>query len=416
MIGNEAGTAIQASCKAVSIVVAIPVCNERRHILACLQALADQRDLAAGSLGVLLFFNNCTDGTERLIADAAFPLPLRVLVVDSPEASAGWARRHAMEAAASWLDENRIVDGVLLTTDADSRVPSDWIARNLAALDNGADAVAGRLALDAEDDAQLPHALHARGALESRYEALLVEITALLDPTPGNPWPHHWCRSGASLATRLPTYRTIGGMPDIATGEDRAFVEAVLAHDLVVRHDPDIVVVTSGRLEGRAKGGVADTIRLRCELPESLCDDRLERVNRVVARALLRRRLRRLHTTKSVASLERWARALSLDKVTSRRLANETSFARLHAAFEALSPRLACSPLRPRALPLQIRLAELVASVLRSVDRFRLGPSARRAPAQARSAALERAPATSGSQIAMPSSVPSQAGMNVGQH
>ena len=135
----------------------------------------------------------------------------------------------------------------------------------------------------------------ARGNLEARYEALLIEITAFLDPSPGNPWPHHWCRSGASLAARLSTYRRIGGMPAIPLGEDRAFVEAMLAHDLVVRHDPNLVVVTSGRLQGRAKGGVADTIRLRCDLPDSLCDDRLERLERVVARSMLRRRLRRLH-------------------------------------------------------------------------------------------------------------------------
>ena len=80
-------------------------------------------------------------------------------------------------------------------------------------------------------------------------------------------------------------------MPAIPLGEDRAFVEAMLAHDLVVRHDPNLVVVTSGRLQGRAKGGVADTIRLRCDLPDSLCDDRLERLERVVARSMLRRRL-----------------------------------------------------------------------------------------------------------------------------
>ena len=192
------------------------------------------------------------------------------------------------------------------------------------------------------------------------------------------------------MATRLSTYRTIGGMPDIATGEDRAFAEAVLAHDLVVRHDPDIVVVTSGRLEGRAKGGVADTIRLRCDLPESLCDDRLERIHRVVARALLRRRLRHLHARGRVSSLERWVRALSLDEVTSRRLANETSFGRLHAALEALSPRLAFSPLRPSALQLQIRLAKIVVHVVRLVDGFGLGLSTRTPRAQHRLSASDR--------------------------
>ena len=322
------------SRNAVSTVVAIPVRNERQHILACLRALDGQCGLAADSFGALLFLNNCTDDTEKLIATARLRLPLRVVVRDSADASAGWARRCAIEAAAEWLDENPVVDGVLLTTDADSRVAPDWVVRNVAALDAGADAVAGRLSLDAEDEALLPPSLRVRGDLEAQYEALLIEITACLDPLPGNPWPHHWCRSGASLATRLSTYLRIGGMPDIPLGEDRAFVEAMLAHDLVVRHDPNLVVVTSGRLQGRAEGGVADTIRLRCDLPDSLCDDRLERLERVVARSMLRRRLRCLHGRGCRAGLERWARALALDAESARRIAEEPGFGRMHAILK----------------------------------------------------------------------------------
>ena len=84
--------------------MAIPVRNERQHILACLRALDGQRGLAAGSFGALLFLNNCTDDTEELVATARLRLPLRVVVGDSADASAGWARRCAMEAAAEWLD------------------------------------------------------------------------------------------------------------------------------------------------------------------------------------------------------------------------------------------------------------------------------------------------------------------------
>ncbi len=348
-------------------VVAIPVCNEQLHIEACLASLDRQVGLLAGCLGVVLLLNNCTDRTAELIAAAAPTLSctLRVVVRDDPAASAGWARRLAMDTAADWLDEAGS-DGVLLTTDADSRVPPDWVARNLAAISAGADAVAGRLALDPIDSALLPAALHARGALEGEYELLLTEIAARLDPAPGNAWPTHWCRSGASLATRLSTYREIGGMPDIPCGEDRAFVEAVLAHDRVVRHDPDLVVVTSGRLLGRAKGGVADTIRLRCDAPDSFCDDRLERLERVVARALLRRRLRRLHAAGRRTAIRRWVRAFSVDTATALRLAALPAFGAIYAALETASPRLSYRPLRPAGLPRQIRRARLLVAVLRS--------------------------------------------------
>ena len=357
-----------ASGTGASAIVAIPVCNERNHIAACLHALDEQRDIASGSLGILLFLNNCTDRTEDVVAAVAPTLAcsLRAVVCDHPDASAGWARRRAMEAADEWLAAEGRDEGVLLTTDADSRVPPDWLARNLAALDAGADAVAGRLALDPTDAAALPPALHSRGALEAEYEALLTEIAARLDPAPGNPWPTHWCRSGASLATRLSTYREIGGMPDLPCGEDRAFVDAMLAHDRIVRHDPDLVVVTSGRLTGRAKGGVADTIRMRCDAPDSLCDDRLESLGRVVARALLRRHLRRLHARSQGVALCRRARALGINAASARRMAGLAAFGAMHVALETASPRLGYRPLRPAALPRQIRRAGLLAAVLRA--------------------------------------------------
>ena len=369
----------------VGAVVAIPVCNESQHIAACLRALDEQVGVPAASFGVLLFLNNCTDGTEDIVASTAPLLScrLRVIVCNSPDASAGWARRRAMEAAADWLEESSRDDGVLLTTDADSCVPRDWLARNFAALDAGADAVAGRLALEPADAAALPEVLHARGALEAEYEALLVEIVARLDPAPGNPWPTHWCRSGASLAARLSTYRAIGGMPDIPCGEDRAFVEAMLAHDRVVRHDPGLVVVTSGRLLGRAKGGVADTIRLRCDAPDTPCDDRLERLERVVARALLRRHLRRLHAAGYRNSLRLWARALSVEASTASDLAGLPAFGAFHAGIEPASPRLAYRPLRPAELPRQIRRASHLAAALRarSKSAISLAPNTLEKPA-----------------------------------
>ena len=189
---------------------------------------------------------------------------MRVIERNDPQASAGWARRMAMDAAEAWLRENGVSDGVLLTSDGDSCVGIDWVARNLAALAQGADLVAGRIKLDPVEAALLPDRLHRRGQLEAEYEALLIEIETWIDPEPGNPWPCHWAKSGATLAVRQAVYRAVGGMPDMPTGEDRAFVDAVRAHDFIVRHTADVEVVTSGRLDGRALGGVADTIKLRC--------------------------------------------------------------------------------------------------------------------------------------------------------
>lgn len=362
-------------------IVAIPVRNEAERIGACLDALAAQvgtegfgQGFGQGfghEFGVVLLLNNCTDGTEAAVARTVFPAPLRTVVRRFDGASAGWARREAMEEAAIWLEEAGQVpaNAALLTTDADSRVPPDWIARNLAALARGADAVAGRITLDAHDAARLPDALHARGRLEATYETLLTEIEARLDPVPHDPWPRHRTASGASLAVRLSTYRAVGGLPSLALGEDRAFVDRLVAHGFQVRHDPAIAIVTSGRLEGRAPGGAADTMRLRCAVPESPCDDALEALPRALARIAWRRRLRRLHRDGRLGRTALWAPWLGIRRDDARALARLATADEVVAAATALSPRLAPRPLRPRALPLHIALARGLLAPLRRAER-----------------------------------------------
>ncbi|QRE73562.1 glycosyltransferase [Methylobacterium aquaticum] len=364
-------------------VVAVPVRNEVDRIGACLHALAAQVGIGADELGIVLFLNNCTDGTAEAVAALlpGLPVQVRVIARDFAGAQAGWARREAMEAAAAWIQEaapraawlqEAPRDGVILTTDADSRVPPDWVARNLAALAEGADAVAGRIALDAAEAARLPDALHARGRLEGAYEALLIALESAIDPVAHDPWPRHATRSGASLAVRLSAYRAAGGMPALPLGEDRAFVASLLRADARVRHTPDIVVVTSGRLDGRAPGGAADTMRARCAVPEAPCDPRLESLGRALVRFAWGRRLRRLHATGRLGRTGLWAPWLRVPRAEARRIAGLSTLGAVLAAIEAASPLLAARPLRPRALPRQIRAARLVlAGLQRGAPAFR---------------------------------------------
>ncbi|MDR7036639.1 hypothetical protein J2X36_001380 [Methylobacterium sp. BE186] len=356
--------------------VAIPVRNEAERIGACLGALAAQEGIGAGGLGVVLCLNNCSDGTARVVASLrpSLRMPVRVVERAFAQANAGWARREAMEAAALWLEEGDAPDGVILTTDADSRVPADWVARNLAAITDGVDAVAGRIALDADEAARLPAALHARGRLEGTYEALLTEIEARIDPLPHDPWPRHWTTSGASLAVRLAAYRQVGGMPPLAIGEDRAFVSSLLTSDARVRHDPQVIVVTSGRLDGRAPGGAADTMKLRCEVPESPCDVRLEPLPRALFRFAWRRRLRRLNTAGRFDRTRLWAPWLGIPDDLAHSIACLPGPGARLAAVEAASPSLAYRPLLPAELPAQILSARAALSLLRALARRRVRP------------------------------------------
>src|SRR5207237_5992665 len=117
-----------------------------------------------------------------------------------------------MDAAVDWLGG----PGTILSTDADSRVPPDWVAANLRALAAGADAVAGRVELIPEEAALLPPSLPARGRLEDAYSALLTEAEARIDPDPNDPWPCHRTTIGATLAVSRDAYLRVGGMPEIA--------------------------------------------------------------------------------------------------------------------------------------------------------------------------------------------------------
>jgi hypothetical protein len=353
---------------AVRAVVAIPVRNEAERIAACLHAIDAQTGIPPGSLGVVLFLNNCTDATEAIVADLVprMSVPVRVTHVEYAGAHAGWARREAMNRAAEWLGE----DGMILSTDADSRVPPDWVARNRAALDRGADAVAGRIQLDPEERALLPPSLHWRGDREDIYSDLLTEAEARIDPDPHDPWPCHRTTIGATLSVSVAAYRAVGGMPAIALGEDGAFVALLLAQGLHVRHDPAILVTVSGRLVGRAPGGVADTIRARCEKPDSLCDARLEPVPRALFRYIWRRRLRRLHAAGRLGTERGWARALRIPPDAFARIVAHPLAGHAVAEAERASPRLVHRPLGPRQLPGQIRLARVLLPVVRVVTRL----------------------------------------------
>jgi hypothetical protein len=216
--------------------------------------------------------NNTSDATAAIAR--GFGGAVEVIEVEFPpeRASAGEARRMAMERAAELAGDG----GVLLTTDADGRVPADWVAANLFHLRRGIDAVAGRAVLEPADAAAIPGRLHEDDALECAYAAALDEIASIVVPEVWDPWPRHTEHSGASIGVTVAAYRSVGGMPAAPMSEDRRFFAALRKAGLRIRHAPEIEVVVSGRLIGRAEGGMADTIRRRLRRADPYLDDALE--------------------------------------------------------------------------------------------------------------------------------------------
>ena len=346
------------------IVVAIPARDEEDRIAACLEALDGQTGARADHIVLLL--NNCADGSAG-IARALRPglkSELHVLDFELPphQANAGYARHLAFEAAERLAGET----GILLTTDADGRVDPDWVEGNLMAIRNGADAVAGWVELDPIDWGAIPLELHEDDARECAYDVACDELHALLDPDPADPWPRHTQASGASLAVTIRAYREAGGIPAVASGEDRAFIGALRRVDARIRHSLDCRVVVSGRIEGRAAGGMADTIRRRLVAPDPCLDIRLERAEMCGRRAALRRLARLIHDGGSAPPA--WWKIAGMTEQAANAALAAPHFGIAWDEIEARSAHLIRRPVPARALPLEQAIAE------RLLDRARRDP------------------------------------------
>jgi cellulose synthase/poly-beta-1,6-N-acetylglucosamine synthase-like glycosyltransferase len=282
-------------------VVAIPAHNEAPYIAECLAALALQRDragapIAQGSLEILVFANNCTDQTVSVARQASQSIPHPVVVVEenmpTGQLNAGWARKRAMDLAAVRLAEVAPIHGLILTTDADSRVAPTWLAATLHEFGKGVDCVAGYIDAIPGEYIALGGKFLSRGRLEDTYLRYIAEIDARCDPRPHDPWPNHRVSSGASLAVTLAAYSAIGGLPPRPVGEDSALTSALNRAGFKTRHSMDVYVSTSCRFEGRATGGAADTMRYRHGVSDAPCDHDIEPALQATRRALCKGILR----------------------------------------------------------------------------------------------------------------------------
>ena len=316
-------------------VVALPAKDESERIAACLLGLARQ---TCRPHAVVVLANNCSDGTPAIVSGMAPELPYRVDMEchDFPmqHANAGQARRLAMA-----LSEQRVrPDGVLLTTDADAVAAPTWIERNCKAIASGADVVCGQVVLHPSEAALIPAHLQADDALECRLIELLDRIADRLDPDPADPLPRHTEAAGASLAVTPGAFRRGGGIPALASGEDRAFVRALARIDARIRHDPSVVVSVSARMIGRAPGGMADTIRRRMQRQDEFTDEQVEPAEDAYRRYDFRSRVRRAWRRQSLPPELAIDLGISLDLLD--RMLAERLFGSAWACIEAASPFL----------------------------------------------------------------------------
>ncbi len=218
-------------------VVVIPVHDEADELAGSLAAVADAIAAVDIPVRVTVVLDACSD------ASASIPGPdVDVTVVDVR--NVGAARR------AGFLRHRAGHDVWFATTDADSRVPRDWLRRHLWLADAGADVVVGTVV--ARDWAQWP--VDAERLFDADYRA-------------HQRLGRHGHIHGANIGVRATAYTGVGGFAGVRSDEDVALVAALDAAGHSIAWDTDAPVATSTRRVGRAPAGFADALAEIIDLP-----------------------------------------------------------------------------------------------------------------------------------------------------
>jgi len=234
-------------------IVVIPARDEEARIAACLRSLASQT-IGTDRFEVILVLDRCADRTGEVAAAAAERMRLALTPLEGPGLGTGPARRLGMDAACRRLHELGRPQGLIASTDADTRPSSDWLARQLEHRDRGAAVIAGRIELDPDESEALPAALRDR---RERDAAARLRLVRCEDPDAAH---HHF--AGASLAITAAAYRAVGGLEPLQALEDEAFGARLAARGIPILRAPDVLVTTSARTTGRARRGLSVDLAL----------------------------------------------------------------------------------------------------------------------------------------------------------
>lgn len=220
--------------------VVIPARDEQDRIGACLAAVEDAlRALPAGlATAVWVVVDRSRDATAEIVGRRFAGRDDRGYSLNRRTTTIGAVRHQGTERLLRLFPGHAPRHIWLLHTDADTRVPPDWALAQIRYARGHAHAVAGTAELDAAD--------HLTPLARRRYERLLAR----------RPRPVY----GANLGVRADTYAEVGGFAAHPAGEDHDLVRRLARAGYTIVHATDVTVTTSGRLAGRAAGGLADLL------------------------------------------------------------------------------------------------------------------------------------------------------------
>ncbi|MHB8380404.1 MAG: glycosyltransferase family 2 protein [Acidimicrobiales bacterium] len=236
--------------------VVVPVHNEQELLAAALESLVGAFDeLSPRGLAtkMVIVLDACRDASEEIAREWQHVLArersrVELLVVTCHATNVGYARGLGCSTLLTQWSRLSPAKVWLATTDADSRVPKDWIATQVIQHEAGVDHWSGRVSVTDWS--------------ERRYEAR----QKWLDLYEREGQPIH----GASLGFNAAAYLAAGGFQALATGEDRSLHRTFVAQGVRAYYDPATRVITSARRQARAPLGFAhalDVIETSVRLP-----------------------------------------------------------------------------------------------------------------------------------------------------
>ncbi|MGW4671521.1 glycosyltransferase [Streptomyces sp. NPDC004324] len=222
--------------------VVIPAHNEERHLGACLRSVQASTALAAPiPVVIVVTADACTDAT------AAVALRAGAHVLSTHCHNVGAARAVGVERALELLDRAG-PDVWLAMTDADTLVPTGWLAHQVQWARRGYDAVLGTIRLAPSTTALL---------LEGRHNAQYFHTRRVSETQQAWEHPHV---HGANLGVSASAYLRVGGFAALPTGEDRDLAARLSEAGRRIARTDQYPVLTAGRLRGRAPCGLSDVL------------------------------------------------------------------------------------------------------------------------------------------------------------
>jgi glycosyltransferase involved in cell wall biosynthesis len=225
------------------VAIVVPARDEQTLLPGCLDALAVAVESSPLPTRTIVVLDRCTDRSGEICRRRGID------TIEVGHANVGRTRHAGVTQA---LHEGPSAPKLwIANTDADSRVPPDWIAEQVRLADEGADAVLGLVEI--HSDVDLP-------ALRVHQ----VDYGRRLRADGSHSHVH-----GANLGIRASTYQRAGGFPPLTDHEDRQLVSRVHAlHSPVVVTTTTLRVKTSSRTLGRCDAGFArDIARLSGDAP-----------------------------------------------------------------------------------------------------------------------------------------------------